>query len=385
MAHDASARQSGGVRSDFAAMAPLMRSYKAPLMLLLWAGSAALVSGCGPETQAEAPQPRPVRTVTVTKQASGETVALTGQIHAQNEAGLGFRISGRMIERPANIGDQVQTGQILAKLEPLDELNALRSAQAFLTAARAKLTRDRNDFERQQTLLRQGHTTRARFDQAEKQLQAALSGVEDAEARLKIAQDRVSFTELKADAPGVITATGADRGEVIQVGQMIVQIARQEGKDAVFDVPAQVIQTAPPDPDIVVALITDPNLRSIGHVREVAPQADPVTRTFQVKVGLTDPPTAMRLGSTVIGTLRLEGAPGIEIPASALTSSNQQPAVWVVDPASKTVSLRTIHVARFELARVTVESGLTPNDIVVTAGVQALRPGQKVRVNGSAP
>lgn len=353
--------------------------------VLLTASIGALVAGCGPEIKAEPPQARPVRAITVAKQATGETVSLTGQVHAQNEAGLAFRISGRMVERSANVGDQVQTGQILAKLEPLDELNALRSAQAALSAAQAKLTRDRNDFQRHQTLVRQGHTTRARFDQVEKQLQAALSGVEDVEARLKIAQDRVSFTELKADAPGVITATGADRGEVIQVGQMIVQIARQEGKDAVFDVPARLIEIAPPDPEITVSLTTDSNVRATGHVREVAPQADRVTRTFQVRVGLTDPPGAMRLGSTVTGTLRLESAPGVEIPASALTSSNERPAVWIVNPTSATVSLRNIEVARFELARVMVAGGLEPDDIVVTAGVQALRPGQKVRVSGSAP
>lgn len=356
-----------------------------PALVLLAASATMLLSGCQPETEAQAPQPRPVRAIIVSTQADGEAISLTGHVHAQDEAGLAFRISGRMIERPANIGDQVETGQVLARLEPSDEMNALRSAQAAVAAAKSRLNRDRNDFQRQQTLLRQGHTTRVRYDQAEKALLTAQSEVEDTEARLKIAEDRVSFTVLKADAPGVITARGAEPGEVVQAGQMIVSIARKDGRDAVFDVPAALIQSAPPDPEIAVALTSDASVKTTGRVREVAPQADPVTRTFRVKVGLTDPPVAMRLGSTVTGTMQLEATAGIEIPASALTSSNDQPAVWIVDRATKQVSLRNIDVARYDLAKVVVANGLEPDDVVVTAGVQALRPGQKVRFNGSAP
>ena len=116
----------------------------------------------------------------------------------------------------------------------------------------------------------------------------------------------------------------------------------------------------------------------------MAPQADPVTRTFQVRVGLIDPPEAMRLGSTVNGSINLESASGIAIPASALTRAEGRAAVWVVDPAAGTVSLRPIEVERYDLARVIVSQGLVPGDVVVTAGVQALRPGQKVRLLGAA-
>jgi multidrug efflux pump subunit AcrA (membrane-fusion protein) len=120
-------------------------------------------------------------------------------------------------------------------------------------------------------------------------------------------------------------------------------------------------------------------------VRQVAPQADPVTRTFEVKVGLINPPEAMRLGSTVTGTIRLEGGAGIGIPNTALTSTNREPAVWVVDPASGAVSLRNVEVERFDLAQVIVSRGIEPGDVIVTAGVQALRPGQKVRLLGATP
>ena len=179
-----------------------------------------------------------------------------------------------------------------------------------------------------------------------------------------------------------MTAVGAEPGEVVQAGRMIVQVARDDGRDAVFDVPAQVMDQAPADPEIEVALTTDPSVTAIGRVREVAPRADAVTGTFEIKVGLADPPPAMRLGSTVTGRMQVGGAGGIEVPASALTRAEGQPAVWLVDPADETVSLRNIEVLRHDPARVLVAQGLEPGDVVVTAGAQALRPGQQVRLLG---
>jgi len=193
----------------------------------------------------------------------------------------------------------------------------------------------------------------------------------------------VSFTQLEADAPGVVTEVGPRAGTVVQAGQMIVRLARQDGRDAVFDVPAQLIRSAPPDPQIAVSLTDDPKVTAQGRVREVAPQADPATRTFEVKVGLTDPPQAMRLGATVTGRMEMEAFPVINIPTSALTRFNQRPAVWVVDSSNFTVSVRNIEVLRYDPATVAVSEGLNTGDIVVTAGVQALHPGQKVRLLGS--
>jgi membrane fusion protein, multidrug efflux system len=348
-------------------------------MILLLPAAAAL-SACQKEVKATAPEVRPVRTITVAVQPAGETAVLTGHIEAENEADLGFRISGRVIERLVNVGDRVQPGQLLARLDPQDEQNGLRSARANLAAADGQLTQARNNFERQRRLSERGVASRAEFDHAQEGLQTAQARVDDAEAQLKLASDRLSFTELKADAAGTVTARGAEAGEVVQAGQMIVRIARQDGRDAVFDVPAQLLRSAPSDADITVQLAEDPSVTAKGRVREVGEQADPVTRTFQVKVGLTDPPPAMRLGSTVNGSVQLNSAPVITVPASALTRTNQQPAVWVVDPSKLTVSLRNIEVSRYDPGTVVVGQGLDAGDIVVTAGVQALHPGQKVRL-----
>jgi RND family efflux transporter MFP subunit len=296
---------------------------------------------------------------------------------------LAFRISGRILENNATLGQRVEPGQMVARLESQNETNALRAARASLVAAQGQLTQARNHFERQDTLLQQGWTTRANHDQAVQAMQTAESQVEAAEAQLKSAYDLVSFTELKADAPGVVTAVGPGAGEVVQAGQMIARVARKDGRDAVFDVPARLMRSAPTDPQITVSLADNPAVTARGRVREVAPQADPVTRTFEVKVGLTDPPPTMLLGATVIARVETESTPVIEIPATALTKFNRQPAVWIVDPSNRTVSIRNIEVLRFDPASVVVSGGLATGDVVVTAGVQALHPGQKVRLLGS--
>ncbi len=354
------------------------------LSAIIVAAALIMLAGCQPEKKSEAPQPRPVRTVTAARQEAGDTVVLTGHVHAADETAMAFRIGGRMVERPVNVGDQVVAGQELARLDPQDELNALRSAQANLAAAQARVTQTRAAFERQRILLGQGHTPRAQFDLAEKAFRTAQAEVDDVQGRVKIAARRVSDTLLQADTAGTITARGAAPGEVVQAGQIIVQVAHQGGRDAVFDVPAQVLRAASNDAQVTVRLTDDATVTAAGRVREVAPQADPVTRTFQVKVGLTAPPEAMRLGATVTGRVQMDTAAVITIPASALTESNRQPAVWIVDPTSLTVSMRNVELVRHDPGTVVVSSGLDTGDIVVTAGVQALHPGQKVRLLGPA-
>lgn len=344
---------------------------------------AAALAGCQEEAP-PAPDVRPVRTVTVERRAGGEPVSLTGQIQAQDQVSLAFRLDGRLIERRVNVGDAVTPGQLIGRLDPQIQQNALRQAQASLSAAQGQLTQARNTFNRQQELLNKGFTTRSQFDQAQQALQSAEAQVDSAQAQLRNAQEQLSYTELQADAAGTITAVGAEPGEVVQAGKMIAQVARQGGRDAVFNVPAQLIRTAPQDPVVGVALTDDPNVKTTGRVREVAPQADPTTRTFLVKIGLTNPPPAMRLGATVTGRIQLAAPPGVEVPASALTEANGRPAVWVVDPQGQTVALRHVDVLRHDPASVVISQGLETGEIVVTAGVQVLRPGQKVRLLGGA-
>lgn len=344
----------------------------------------ALVAGCSKTPEKVVEDIRPVRSITIERATAGDTVTLTGTIQAQEQVNLSFRVGGRMIERSVNVGDRVRAGQVIAKLEPDQWLDAQSSTRAQVAAVMAQLVQARNHFTRQDILLRDGWTTRAAWDQALQAQQTAQAQVDAAEAQLNTARNNVSYTQLVADSDGAVTARGAEPGEVVTAGRMIVQIARQGGRDAVFDVPPRVIAAAPPDPAVTVFLTQDSSARATGHVREVAPQADPVTRTFEIRVGLTNPPEALRLGSTVTGTMQLGDRAGIDIPASALTQANRQPAVWVVDTKANTVSLRNIDVARYDIGSVVVAQGLEPGDVVVTAGVQTLRPGQRIRLLGAA-
>lgn len=356
--------------------------YLAPVRVMLATAALMAVAACLPEDeQTEAGvSPRPVRTVTITERSFGDTVTLAGVIESQVQADLGFRIGGRIEERLVGVGDHVEAGQLVATLDQSDEENGLRAAEASMIAAEGQENEARINFDRQRQLYDRGFAARAAFDRAETTLTNATAQLDAARAQYLIAKRRLNDTHLLADAPGLVTAIGAEPGEVVQPGRMIVQVARDGGIDAVFDVPAAVLESSPADPEVTVALSQSPTVRAQGRVREVAPRADAMTGTFRVRVGLIDPPGELRLGSTVTGTAIFGDVTMIEVPASALTRSETGPAVWVVDPATQTVSLRDIVVGRFLPASASVLEGLAPGDVVVTAGVQALLPGQAVRL-----
>jgi RND family efflux transporter MFP subunit len=243
----------------------------------------------------------------------------------------------------------------------------------------------RNNEARYRSLAQTGVVSQAQFDDAKQQLAAAESRVASATAGVQSARDNVSYTELKAEESGVVTATGAEPGEVVRAGQMILQVAQEGGKDAVFNVPPQLLRGPRRDMTIDVALVDDAKVTATGKVREVSPQADPTTGTYLVKVALDNPPEAMRLGATVVGSANTPTDQAAAVPGTALTESAGKPAVWVVDPISKTVSLRPVAVQRYEAAAVMIKDGLKDGDIIVTAGVHALRPKQKVRLLDAAP
>ncbi len=339
-----------------------------------------LLSACRRAEEAPAPEIRPVRAITIESRTGGDSIALTGSVQAQTEINLAFRIDGRMLERAVSIGDTIQPGQLVARLDAQNEESSLQAAQAQLVASRARLNEARNNFERFRDLVAEKAVSQASFEQAESAMKTAESQVEAAQTQVTLGQNRLSYTRLVSDVAGVVTAQGAEPGEVVGAGRMIVQVAREGTRDAVFDVPSRVKEAVMSNAAITVALTADPKVTATGVVREVAPRADPVTGTFRIRFRLDRPPAAMRLGSTVGGRMKLAAAPSIEIPPSAVSRADRQTAVWVVDAKTSTVSLRTIEVRSSDPVRVEVASGLNPGDIVVTAGIQALRPGQKVRL-----
>ena len=348
---------------------------------LLALATLTLLSACRSGDEAPAAEVRPVRVTTIESRAVGDTIALTGRVQAQTEINESFRIGGRLIERTVEIGDTVRPGQLLARLDPQNEESGLQAARAQLVAAQAQLVEARNNHTRMRDLVAENAVSRAAFDQAVAVLQTAESQVNSARANVNLAREPPELHAAARHAPQASSPrAGRSPAKWSGPGSMVVQVAREGARDAVFDVPAQVKDSATRNAGITVALVDDPKITATGTVREVSPRADPVTGTFAVRVQLNDPPPPMRLGSTVTGRVKLDAAPAIQIPASALIRADGGTAVWVYDPKAGTVAARSITVAGSNATTVQVASGLDPGDIVVTAGVQALRPGQKVRL-----
>jgi membrane fusion protein, multidrug efflux system len=332
----------------------------------------------GPPT----PQIRSVRAVTVERRVISEPVVLIGQIRARNEISLAFRIDGKLIERSVAVGDRITVGRLVARLDPQDEKNALQGAEADIAAAQAALAQAERLEGRQGDLLKRNITSRALYDQSLQQLQTAQAQLDSAQARHRSAQNRITHTELASEVNGIVTAKGAEPGEFVRAGQMIVRVAREVYKDAVFEVPAQLAlsRRIPQNPVVQVALVDHPSIRTTGRIREVTPQADPVTRLFQVKVGLDDPPPEFFLGIMVSGGISFDSPAVMTVPLTAIIESDGKPAVWIVDPTNSTVALRTVEVLRYDPSAVILSSGLRDGEVVVTAGVNVLHPGQKVKL-----
>ncbi len=340
-----------------------------------------LLAACGQDA-AKTGEIRPVRTVVVDPKPIDDDRQAVGEIKPRQESDLGFRISGKVVSRAVDVGVSVRKGDLLARLDEQDYQNRLRSAEADVAAAAAVLTEAQGAEERLRQLLATGVTTRANYDAALKNLRSGEAKLNSAKAALALARDQLAYCELQAEFDGIVTAVGAEAGQVVNVGQMIVRLAQPNDKDAVFAIAESAFRGRPASdrPEVIVTLLSNPSVVAEGVAREISPVADPATRTYQVKVTLKNPPEQMRFGSSVVGRLKTTTAPVVVLPGSALFDKSGLPAVWVYQQATASVVLKPVAVARYETDRVVISEGLAKGDIVVTAGVNRLREGQKVRL-----
>lgn len=339
-----------------------------------------VLAGCDGKDDPPKAEVRPVRTIVARSEAWSELPSQVGEIRSHAESDLGFKISGKVIERTADLGDVVRKGDVLARLDQQDERNRHAAAEADLASARASLIQSEADERRQSRLLADGWATQSKYDTALKARDAARAAVRAAEAKLRLAEDQLGYAVLRAPEDGAISAVGVEAGQVVAAGQMVVRLADLDRKDAVFALAETAVLRLPKDVDVEVHLLDAPQVRARGKIEQIAPDADPATRTYTVKVGLVNPPETMRLGMSVVGRVRLEGAKVISLPASALFEKDGGPAVWVVDPEAHTVDLVKVDLARTDVDRILVADGLGEGALVVTAGTQRLWPGLKVRL-----
>jgi RND family efflux transporter MFP subunit len=349
--------------------------------LLLFALLSACNDGDGPS---QAPLAR-IDVVTAKVVDFAPRVTLTGTIQAQVQNDLSFRLSGRIIERNVDVGDHVTADQVLARLDPRPQEADVEAAKAGVQSAEAQLKQATATFQRQKALIDSGFTTRTTFDQAEQSLRTAQASLDSANNQLTSAQNQLSYTILKAGESGVITARFAENGQVVEQARAVFTIAKDGPRDAVFDVYEAIFALVPDDAKAEITLVSDPKVTAEGTVREIAPAVDTNTGTVRVKVGIPQTPPAMTLGAVVTGSGDLKSSKAVILPWGALFEIDGKPAVWIVDPRSHTVSLRSIVVDAYLKDRIIVTSGLNSGDVVVTAGVQYLRPQQQVALANEPP
>jgi multidrug efflux system membrane fusion protein len=338
------------------------------------------ISGCSKEEA----KPEEVHPVRVTQAAISDQhmhASYSGEVRARYETELGFRVGGKILTRQVEVGSAVKSGAVLARLDPQDlQLNIL-SARSQLEAARSDYEQAGADLERYRNLLKKNFISATEFDRRENQYRVAKARLEQARAQVGVAQNQGAYATLQADGDGVITAILAEAGQVVAAGQTVMRMARGEEREVVISVPENRLDELKAANDIRVTLWADPGVTYKGQIREVSPGADPVTRTYAVKVSVLDADSRVNLGMTanvLLGSTRPERA--IELPLTALHRSDGKAAVWVVDPATATVKLMPVRLGEYHENTFTVLEGLQAGDLVVTAGVHKLIPGQKVRV-----
>jgi RND family efflux transporter MFP subunit len=343
---------------------------------------AVALSGCNDHAAAPVTPTAIVRTEIVQPRDRQASVTLTGEVQARFRADLSFRGSGRVIARYIDVGAHVQAGEVLALLDPAEQQADVDAATAAVMAAESRLRVAKATFERQEALIASGFTTRTVYDQAQEGLRTAEGVLEAAKAQLGTSKDALGYTALRAEVAGVITARNLEVGQVVQAAQPMFSLAQDGERDAVFDVYESIFFGDLDGSRVSLALVSDAGVTASGYVREVSPAIDAKSSTIRVKVAIRDPLAAMTLGSAVAGTVKAKAQQQIALPWSALMAAGSKPAVWTVDPATKTVALKQVTIGGYEAREVLIEAGLEPGERVVIDGGKLLSVGQAVTHEG---
>lgn len=353
------------------------RSHRTVLLTL---GAALVLAACS-RTEPPADPVRSVKLLTVGTSAFESGSEFAGEVRARVESRLGFRVAGKIVRRQAELGQRVKAGQVLAQLDAQDYKLAADAARAQVAAAQTNRDLAAADYKRFAALKDQNFISGAELERREATLKAAQAQLEQAQAQLAAQGNQAGYANLVADVSGVITAVEAEPGQVVAAGTPVVRIAQDGPRDVVFSVPEDKMAAIKPGSDVAVRLWAA-NASVTGKVREVAASADPVTRTFPVKVSLPAGDAAA-LGATAYvspASLGQAGAQVIKLPTSALRQEGKATAVWVLEPASMTVKSQPVQVATADGNQAVIAAGLTPGMQVVVAGVHVLQPGQKVSI-----
>ena len=350
-------------------------------LIVALAGITALAACSKTET---APDPmRAVRTLTISPQTAGGAYEYAGEVKARTESRLSFRVGGKMLKRLVDLGDTVKAGQVLAQLDPQDLRLGQDAARAAVAMAQASYDQNAADFKRYKDLHDQGFIGPAELDRRDMALKTARAQLDQAKAQSNVQGNQASYAALVADASGVVTEVDIEPGMVVAAGTPVLRLAHDGPRDVVFSVPEDKV-------GLLKAMAAQPGRFKVrlwgaeapplpATIREISAAADPVTRTFMIKADIGKV-AAVRLGQTVTVAMELPQTAGVtKLPLSALREEQGKSAVWLVDRGNMTVKSQFVTLAGADGNEAVISSGLSPGQVVVTAGVHVLNPGQKVK------
>jgi multidrug efflux system membrane fusion protein len=343
----------------------------------------AMMAGCKGEAAIQDEPARPVKVAVVAAAPQGRTLTFSGVVRPRIESALSFRVPGKIVARAVNVGDRIELGQLIARLDETDLKLAENSARAAVAAARSRRDVANDNLERARTLLPKAIISQAAYDTRRNELDAAVAALDSAEAQLRQAVNATGYTTLKADKPGIVTAVAGEPGQVVSAGQAIINLAEAGETEIAVAVPEQDAGRLALGQPAKIILWAGPRTNVDGKIREIAGQADTASRTYAVRIAVEKVPQTMRLGMTASVALTVEeSATPMVVPLTALTESDGAMVAFVVDAMSKVVRKTAVTVSGVAEDGAQIAGGLQVGDMVVTAGVQFLRDGMRIRLPG---
>lgn len=325
---------------------------------------------------------RPVRAVTVAPEKVSVVAEFPGEVRARVESRLGFRVSGKIIARKVEVGTAVKRGQLLMQLDPQDLKLAQDQANAQLRAAESNLALAKSEYARYQDLRQKNFVSAAVLESKETAYRSAQASHEQAAAAARNQLNQTGYANLLADVDGVVTAVDAEAGQVVAAGTPVLRLARDGDKEVVIGIPENKVDALRKVPDLRVSFWADRERQVRGRLRELSPVADPGTRTYTARITLLDAPEDVRLGMTAtVAFVAANPQAVLKLPLTALLNEKGNTVVWVVDQG--VVRQTPVKLAGVAGNEVVVAGGLQPGQQVVTAGVNLLKPGQKVKLLGA--
>ena len=344
---------------------------------------ATLIAGCKVEPPVKEAEVRPVKVAAVSAAPQGRTLTYSGVVRPRIETTLGFRVPGKMVARSVNVGDHVDVDQEIARLDPTDLMLAENAARAAVAAARSRRDVASDHLERAKVLLPKAIVSQVTYDTRRNEFDAAASALESAESQLQQAINAVSYATLRTDKAGIVTSVTGEPGHVVAAGQAVITLAEAGETEIAVAVPEQDAGRLRIGQRARITLWAGPHVTVEGRIREIAGQADPAMQTYAVRIAVPQPPPTMRLGMTATVALSFDQntAPML-VRLTALSESDGGVVAFVVDAVHKVVRKTAVSVAGVAEDGVEIAGGLQVGDLVVTAGVQFLRDGMRIRLPG---